>query len=179
MRLLFNGCQPDFIRDVCHGRCCWVSGDPNGTTIKVEPDQRTLLTTQGAKFNGSVLITIGEPKRCGFQDRSCGTCSLHNTPAKPRSCIQSPFMLTVNDKLIIRNRYKMLSCYEAEPKLPVYKAFATGLVLLFGEEEAKRLTDHLENGGNDIIGYMLAERYHFIKEVKAIWTKKTQVKRRT
>ncbi len=173
MRLEFNGCDPEFIQGTCKGRCCWVSSNPRGTTIHVEPDEAAALQALGVEIDfESTLVTVVKPgcrtPRCFFQCVATGMCEIHGK-GKPRSCYQSPFMLSKRDRLVIRNRYKMLPCYRAAPRLPVYRAFSSGLTLLFGAAEAARITAHLDGGGGDCDAAMLEERYHFLKEVAVIW----------
>lgn len=167
MRLPFEGCSPDYIRDVCHGRCCHLPKHPFGTIVRVEPDQAPALRKRGAVVKGGVLQTVD--KKCVFHAPETGFCNLHGTADKPRNCIQSPFILTTRDTLIVRNRYRMLICFKAAPALPAYRAFRSALNLLFGDQEAQRIVDHLEVGGGDLIAQMRGDRYRFNKQVAETW----------
>jgi hypothetical protein len=165
LRLPFEGCSPDYIQNVCHGRCCHIKAHPQGTVVKVEPDQAKALSGR-VKIIKLVLQTVD--KKCVFHS-TLGFCALHGTPDKPRSCIQSPFILTKKDTLIIRNRYRRLICFKAAPALPAYKAFRPALDLLFGQPEAQRICDHLTNGGGDLTAYMITARYQFNKAIAEEW----------
>jgi hypothetical protein len=164
----FNGCDPDFIRNVCHGRCCWVLEGKKGTTttVMVEEDQRTTLRKLGATINDRSGIIKTVNGKCVFQSPETGLCTVHLSGKKPRSCCQSPWFLTKNDKLIIRNRYRLMCCFKAEPRLPAYRAFESGLRTLFGNKEAARVIAHFEKGGGDVKAGMISDRYLLCKTVQ-------------
>jgi hypothetical protein len=168
MQLPFQGCDPEYIRTTCHGRCCHIKSHPQGTVIRVERDQQPGLRKLGAQFDAEGVMRTYD-RRCVFHT-DAGLCGLHGTEHKPRSCIQSPFILTKRDTLIVRNRYKRLICFKAEPKLPAYKAFASALVLLFGADIARIITQQLDaKPREDVITYMLADRYKFAHDVAHVW----------
>jgi hypothetical protein len=52
--------------------------------------------------------------------------------------------------LIVRNRYKLLPCYDAENGDFAYRVFSDSLIAIFGKEQADRLTAHLDNGGGSL-----------------------------
>jgi len=171
--LMFQGCSPQFIADVCHGRCCWVIGDDGNptTTIYVERDQRAELTKRGAQFTNGILQTVGG--KCGFQHPADGFCTIHNRRAdgefvKPRSCYISPWILSKHDKLMIRNRYKQLKCGKVHT-VPAYLAFYSGLVMLFGDSVANEINIHFSEGGGDIMVPLPMERALLIKHVMGLW----------
>lgn len=164
-RSLWEGCSPEYIRTVCHGRCCRVQGADGRftTTIPLQHDQARLLAVLRGSAGG---VLEGDPRTpsevargvfpCRHQT-SCGMCSLHGKnagpsvarpmPLKPRSCTLSPWRVTsarertglvsgyTRYTLSIRNRYRLLSCFKHERAVPAYRAFRDGLVLLFGEEQ--------------------------------------------
>jgi 1-aminocyclopropane-1-carboxylate deaminase/D-cysteine desulfhydrase-like pyridoxal-dependent ACC family enzyme len=174
-RLPFEGCSADYIRNVCHGRCCWTTGE-NGkltTTIFVEPDQLIQITQRGGVVQNGIIQTASSGK-CRFQATE-GFCSLHNERSpegkfvKPRSCYISPWILTANNKLIIRNRYKMLRCFKAEPQLPAYRAFFSGLVMLFGVEQAQIIANHFDTGGDDYSTILSCKRAALVRHVMSVW----------
>lgn len=171
LRLTFEGCSEQYIRNVCHGRCCHIKSHPQGNVVKLEGDQIKLLRERGAKVIKGILQMV--QRRCIFhgvdKDREDGLCRLHGTPDKPRNCIQSPFILTRKDTLIVRNRYRRLICFKAAPALPAYEAFRSALDLLFGQAEAQRIVDHLKAGGGDLVAQMLGDRYKFNKQVAETW----------
>ncbi len=86
-------------------------------------------------------------------------------------CCISPWSLSPNNKLIIRNRYKRLRCFKKDGSIPAYKVFYHGLEILFGPEQAKKLAIHFDNGGGDIVVDMLDERYELIRNVLSEWHK--------
>jgi len=146
-RLRFNGCEPDFIRDVCHGRCCESSSHPSGVRITILDEESPTIAERGGMVAGGFLQPREGQRRCPFKT-SAHLCGLHQTDDKPFGCISSPFTLNKNDKLIVRNRYKMLKCYNAGPQIPAYIAFRESLKLIFGNQEPE-LHAHLEAGGGD------------------------------
>lgn len=166
-RLLFNGCQPAFIRDVCHGRCCYVKPGkgPAYTTVPVEKAQRPAIEARGVKLDDGKISACG---RCPFHNAT-GFCDLHGTPDKPRSCIISPWTLTKKRKLIVRNRYKLLKCYKAAPGLPAYKAFASGLKMIFGEDNYALIEKHFNAGGGDLRLPADNATCALVLGVKAMW----------
>lgn len=170
-RLLFDGCDPTFIREVCHGQCCTLKSAPTGTRTYVEPDQIVHLTARGIPVGDGLIVTSKDPDgvwRCPAQADD-GLCGIFDTPARPRLCIQSPWALTTRDTLIVRNRYRRLPCYKAGRMMPAYRAFAGGLRLLFGDDEAARITRHLDDGGGDIHASMLADRRDWLNGVVSSW----------
>lgn len=166
MRLPFEGCSEDYIKTVCHGRCCHIKSLPVGTIIHLEQDQIKPLEFRGVVVKKGVMQTVD--RKCVFHDKD-GFCKIHFTPDKPRSCIQSPFILTKKDTLIVRNRYRMLCCFKAPPAIPAYKAFRAALDLLFGKEEASRICQHLDKSGGDIEAAMISDRYVFNKKIAGEW----------
>lgn len=152
-RQRFNGCDPDYIANVCHARCCESSTHPLGIMVTIHPEEQDVIELQGGEVIDGMLQPRAGEKKCPFKtaDQLCG---LHGTEAKPFGCIASPFTLNANDTLIIRNRYRMLKCFEDGKKLPAYVAFRSSLDLIFGTDEAGRICRHLDNGGGDLPAYM-------------------------
>lgn len=157
-RLRFHGCDPEYIRDVCHGRCCEGSA---GLMVVVHPTEAAAVAAAGATISpylsliaqGGLLrpadpAARGAKQICPFKAPD-HLCSLHGG-AKPFGCVASPFTLNGNDTLIVRNRYKLLRCYDDGPRLPAYVAFRVSLDLIFGAAEAARICGHLEEGGGDL-----------------------------
>lgn len=163
---LFHGCEPQYINDVCHGRCCRSSTEPRGILVTIhrtetEAREAMLMMGGGVDADGLVIPRAGE-KQCPAQQPNY-LCHLHGTPAKPFGCIASPFTLTSGDRLVVRNRYRLLRCYRQErraewgdpggdgPALPAYVAFRASLDLILGYDEAVRCVAHLEAGGGDYV----------------------------
>lgn len=161
-RLRFNGCEPDYIANVCHGACERSTSSPTGTMITIHDSEIKRIEELG----GVVIDNMLQPRThgvCPFQEEGY-LCSLHFTPDKPFGCIASPFTLNKNNTLIVRNRYKLLKCYEAGRKLPAYKAFTASLVLLFGQEEADKIVAHFDAGGGDYFALMARKTQRMLLE---------------
>lgn len=135
--------------------------------VAVTPDEAKALTS---KYSVQVQDGLISPvdKKCPFQSAESFLCNLHGTSDKPSGCIASPFTLNSNDTLIIRNRYKLLKCFRAGPRLPAYVAFRASLDLLFGLEEADKICNRLANGSGDFYAPMIGRHYDMIKGVKKI-----------
>lgn len=161
-RLEFHGCEPKFIREVCHARCCDAPTRPQGTLITIGKEDRPAIEARGGQVVDGLLQT---PDRvCPFKDGDSYLCALHGSGDKPFGCVASPFTLNANDTLIVRNRYKLLPCYKAGPRLPAYRAFASSLELLFGGPVVALLVDHLDIGRGDVMVPMLPESYRRLRE---------------
>lgn len=147
MRQRFNGCDPDYIRDVCHASCCRSSIAPGGALVTVHPSEEENLKRYPIEvINGLIVPQDG---RCPFQSKKTHLCRIHDTGDKPFGCIASPFTLNKNGTLIVRNRYRALKCYEDGRKIPAYIAFRASLVLLFGEADTDRITRYLDAGNEE------------------------------
>jgi len=154
----FHGCDPDFIRNVCHAACCRSSVAPSGIIVAVLPQEHGELEARGAIVTDGLLGPAPGTRRCPFQHGATHLCGLHNTTAKPFGCIASPFTLNKHRTLIVRNRYRLLKCYRHPARqLPAYVAFRASLVLLFGTAEAARITGYLDDGGGDLEAQMPIE----------------------
>lgn len=161
-RLEFHGCEPKFIKEVCRARCCDAPSRPQGTFIAIGKEERPAIEARGGVVVDGLLQT---PDRvCPFKDGESYLCTLHRTNDKPSGCVASPFILNANDTLIVRNRYKLLPCYKAGPRLPAYRAFAPSLELLFGRRLGGRLVHHLDCGGGDVKMQMRPESYRRLRE---------------
>jgi len=150
LRQPFNGCEPDYIRDVCHGACCRSSTGP--AQVVLLPAEVAVVRRYGADTTG-LRIDADARGRCPFQHDASNLCTLHDTDAKPFGCSVSPFILT-NPRpptlpcLVVRNRYRLLKCYDDGRRLPAYLAFAASLEYLFGVDTADALTRLLDAGDN-------------------------------
>lgn len=159
--LPFNGCDPEYIKNVCHASCCQSS--KMGTMITIHPTEEiNLMYKYNVKIeNGFLQPTNKMCKKCPFKTDE-HLCNLHGTDDKPFGCIASPFTLNKNGTLIVRNRYKLLKCYNDGKKIPAYQAFRGSLVHLFGEEEAERLTYFLGRTTEDIYSPMNFQTYNML-----------------
>ena len=165
-RLRFHGCDPDYIRDVCHAACCKTSSQKSGTLITINEDERAKIEARGGVVIDGRLQS--PDKHCPFEDCTSHLCTLHFTPDKPFGCIASPFTLNKSGTLIVRNRYRLLRCYNVGPQLPAYIAFWASLDLIFGEAEAQRISDHLDAGGGDMAAQMPLASYQRLRSSDAL-----------
>jgi len=150
----FHGCDPAYIRDTCHSRCCDAPSRPGGTMITIHPSERAAVEARGGLVRRNLLVTDG---CCTFKDGR-GLCSLHVTPDKPFGCIASPWTLSPGGRsLVIRNRYRLLICYAGTTRRrggsaagfpPAFVAFRASLDLILGAERAARLCARLEEFGD-------------------------------
>lgn len=157
-RLLFHPCDPDFIRDTCHAKCCDAPSRPTGMLVTIHPSEQEKIEALGGRVEAGLLQPAAGCRGCPFKSAESHLCNLHESGSKPFGCIASPFTLNPNGTLIVRNRYRLLPCYKtAEGSIPAYKAHAASLRLLFGEAEAARITAHLDAGGGDLEAKMPRE----------------------
>jgi 1-aminocyclopropane-1-carboxylate deaminase/D-cysteine desulfhydrase-like pyridoxal-dependent ACC family enzyme len=170
MRQRFHGCDPDFIRDVCHAACCHSSTHPTGVRITVHRSERAAIEARGGVVGDDGMLAPGEgTKRCPFEGAETHLCGLHFTPDKPVNCITDPFTLSPGGRtLVVRNRYRQFKCYNTGPRLHAYVAFRAGLDLLFGAEQAAAICAHLDAGGGDIDAEMLPRMHDIMVDDTAL-----------
>ena len=161
-RLLFHGCEPAYIADVCHGSCCRSSTQESGILVTVHSSEEERVAADGATIEGGRIIPRSGEKRCPYQGPE-NLCGVHGTTAKPFGCIASPFTLNANSTLIVRNRYRMLKCFK-DGELPAYVAFRASLDLIFGKAKAANLCAHLDAGGGDVTIPMPIASYRMLVE---------------
>ena len=149
-RLKFIECGPTCIATGCTAKCCDAPTHPDGMRVFVDDTEAKALRRRGATVTDNFIRPAPGTRGCPFKD-SGHLCSLHFTPDKPFGCVVSPFALNANGTLIVRNRYKLLPCYDPVNGQPAYRVFQTSLVAIFGEESTSSLCKHLDNGGGDII----------------------------
>jgi len=150
MRQRFNGCEPDYIRDVCGGACCRSS--KGGISVAVAPIEVRGLVARGAVVVDG-MVQPSHSGTCPFQHAMTRLCTIHGTDDKPFGCIASPFVLTSRDTLVVRNRYRLLRCYDDGRRLPAYVAFRASLALLFGSAGADDIAARL--GPSDAVNFMV------------------------
>ena len=170
MKLRFHGCDPDYIQSVCHSSCC--NSSKYGTMITIHPSEECKIRELGYEVSNGLLVC---KDCCVFKKEFL--CSLHNTEYKPFGCIVSPFTLNSNDTLIVRNRYKLLKCYEKSSGIPAYIAFKASLELLFEQEYYKTLRDHLDMHDSDIVLPIKNKIYQMLHDNDAI--KKSRIHGKT
>lgn len=161
-RLPFNGCDPDYIRDVCKASCCHSSTSPSGIMVTIHPSEVDAIESLGGKVKDGLLQPKAGCRVCPFKNAE-NLCGIHFSGKKPFGCIASPFTLNNGNTLIVRNRYKLLKCYDDGKKIPAYVAFRASLDLIFGKEESARVCAHFDKGGGDIYAEMSEENFSKLK----------------
>ncbi len=149
-RLKFIECGPKCIATGCVGKCCDAPTHPDGCRVSVSENEGQHLAAAGAKIVDGFIKPKPGHKGCPFKTEG-HLCSLHGTPLKPFGCIVSPYALNKNNTLIIRNRYKLLPCYDPINGAMSYSVFRTSLLTVFGTQQTNSLTKHLDAGGGDLI----------------------------
>jgi hypothetical protein len=163
-RQQFHGCEPGYIEQVCHGRCCQSATAPRGIVVTIHASEadaaQAIRDLGGAVDEHGLVVPRPGSRRCPAH-MADGLCGLHTTGWKPFGCTASPFTLSKRDVLVVRNRYRLLRCYRQErraewgdpggdgPALPAYRAFRGALVAILGERQTDDLTRHLDAGGGD------------------------------
>lgn len=157
MRQLFHSCDPDYVREVCKGRCCESS---KGILVTVHPSEKQKFINKGAAIKDGFFVA-DERGLCPFKTDD-GRCMTHDD--KPFGCASSPFTLNKNSTLIVRNRYRLLKCYRCHGSKPAYKAHRWSLEQIFGKEEAQRIAMHLDSGGGDLLANMPDDHFNMLHD---------------
>ena len=155
----FHECTPDFIRDVCQARCCRSSTDPTGIAVVVTPTEAIRLRELGAEVDSKTGRVAPVCRRCPFQSAETHLCQLHNTEDKPRGCVISPFTINKYNRLIVRNRYRLLPCFKAEGSKPVYESHSQSLIEMFGKKNAQLLFESVQKEKE---GFLILEMNDFL-----------------
>lgn len=146
-RQMFHPCDPDFIRDVCHAKCCRSTTDPTGIAVVVTRKEALNLMRLGATVDPTSGRVEPVNRRCPFQHPDTHLCTIHG-PDEPAGCVISPFTINPTGTLIVRNRYRLLPCFKAEGSVPVAHAHRRSLEAIFGPEGAAAIIT-LVDAGND------------------------------
>jgi len=131
--------------------------------ITVHPSEVAAIAALGGVVVDGLLQPKAGCRKCPFKTGD-NLCGIHFTGSKPFGCIASPFTLNANDTMIVRNRYRLLKCYNDGRKIPAYKSFRASLDLIFGQAEAERICRHLDAGGGDITAKVSERNYAMLKE---------------
>ncbi len=156
-------CTPDYIRGVCHGRCCEGSGR---ILVSLLSDEQNRHKTRGFSVVGGRLVA-SDVGKCPHKQPD-GFCDVHGGDEKPFGCVASPFTVNKSNMLIIRYRYTRLKCH-GKGGGPAYRVFRASLDLLFGMEEAGRIVGEVEAGKNTIWAMMPSinlERVRYLDSIK-------------
>ncbi len=148
----FQRCEPEYIKSVCHGRCCEGTG---GIMVTVHESEVERIEGLGVKVKNGFIQADTGCSLCPFKKDDL--CSIHEE--KPFGCKASPFTLSKRYVLIVRNRYRMLGCYNTPDAIPAYEAHRWSLEQIFGKEVVKRIIDEIESGSEDV--YAEISDYNF------------------
>lgn len=156
----FHPCTEDYIKNVCKGRCCQGTGR---TMITVHPSETEKVQNLGAIVENNFIVPL-KSGLCPFKSKETGLCSLHYDN-KPFGCKASPFTLSKNDVLIVRNRYRMLKCYkDKSEQLPAYINFYLSLKTIFGEDTANKIKVEMLVAKEDFYVETTNEIYQMLKD---------------
>lgn len=65
-------------------------------------------------------------------------------------------MVNANGTLIVRNRYKLLPCYDPDNGVEAYRVFRGSLIAILGGQQTLNLTYQLDHGSED--------RYYYVDD---------------
>lgn len=158
LRQMFHPCESNYISGTCHGRCCEGS---DGIMVTIHPSEQARVEALGATVKDGFIVADSRGL-CPFKTDQ-GFCGIHG-PDKPFGCKASPFTLNKTDLLVVRNRYRLLRCYNCEASMPAYKAHRWSLEQIFGTEEAGRITGLAEAGKDQIAARMPTQNYQILHD---------------
>ncbi len=156
MKQKFHPCEIEYIKNVCHGRCC--EGN-NGLMVTIHETEKSKYELNDIEIENG-FIKDKNNGICPFKNHYL--CSIHND--KPMGCRFSPFTLSENNILIVRNRYRLLKCYNTEDAIPIYLAHKWSLEQIFGIEKTKEIIDKIESMDNDFFVDMSSFIYQVITD---------------
>tara|TARA_R100000049_G_C1925092_1_gene69623 strand:+ start:194 stop:718 length:525 start_codon:yes stop_codon:yes gene_type:complete len=153
-------CSVDYIKNVCHGRCCQGTGR---ILVSLLPEEQEYHRKMGKKVEKG-LLQANIRCVCPYK-RVDGLCDIHYIN-KPFGCVVSPFKINSNNTLIMRHRYTKLKCHGTGE--PAYKKFRNSLDLLFDESEGKSICDRIEENCTNIHAYIDDEVYNELKYLEGV-----------
>ena len=158
MKQLFHPCTIDYIQNICHGRCCESS---NGLMVTIHKSEiKHIRSLGGVVSSDGFLVDINNNKKCCFKKNDL--CSIHTM--KPFGCKASPFTLSKNNILIIRNRYRRMKCFKAPGAVPAYIAHRWSLEQIFGFDETERIVNCITSGCAMVFGKISIEKFNMLVE---------------
>lgn len=140
-------CSTEYSAGVCHGACC---KGPSVVLLTEREAAALKAKDPSLPVYGRVLAIRGT--RCPLSLPN-GHCKFYGTALKSFVCTIMPFCLNDHGKLVIDNGFMKRSCRvrkDVEGGQPAYRCFGMALRAIFGEENAKVITDHFDGGGGDI-----------------------------
>lgn len=147
LRQKFHSCDAEYTSGVCNGRCCEGS---DGISVIVHPSETKRIEALGATVQDGYMVA-DDRGLCPFKT-SGGQCKHHGD--KPMGCKASPFTFTDSGLLVVRNRYRLLRCYNCEGAEPAYVAHRWSLEQIFGAAEAERIGREAAEGSDRIAATM-------------------------
>ncbi len=142
----FQICEVNYIKNVCRGRCCQGTGK---IMVTVHDTEKEYYKNLGVIIVNNFIQPDKTTGLCPFKNLN-GLCNIHLN--KPFGCKVSPFTLNSNGTLIIRNRYRLLKCYNTQLSVPAYKAHGRSLKQIFGNKITAKIIDSVKQ--NDKFYYV-------------------------
>jgi Fe-S-cluster containining protein len=156
LRQKFQKCEKEYIQENCHGRCCEGS---NGLMVTVHESEKEKFS-ELCDLDGNFIADTDGTGVCPFKKEHL--CTIHTE--KPFGCKASPFTFNKNDTLIIRNRYRLLKCYNTPDAVPAYEAHRWSLEQIFGKENTEGIIDEIKAGNDDIYATIDPDIFKIIKD---------------
>lgn len=161
LRLRFIECGPTCVARGCTAKCCDAPSRPSGMHVHLALDERDEIRQRyEVEIDADGFLQPAPLCRgCPFKTADY-LCGLHNTSVKPFGCVVSPFMLSTRGVLIVRNRYKLLPCYDRYHGDYAYRVFRHSLVEIFGWDVTDELMAHLDTDTDDGGSWPIAEQVY-------------------
>lgn len=158
LRQRFRACSQQYAATTCRGRCCEGSA---GILVAVHVSERERVERMGAEVVGGFIVADSRGL-CPFK-MDTGRCGIHGAE-QPFGCRASPFTLNSKDRLIVRNRYRLLRCYQDVGARPAYVSHRWSLRQIFGEAEASIIAARAAAGADIISASMPAYHYEMLHD---------------
>jgi len=139
MKASFKECDPRFIKNVCHGRCCENSDGP--AVVSILPDEEHRIRKHDIIVKHGIIKTQG---RCPFKNQE-NLCIIHADHQEPWGCKASPFVINDNDTLVIRHRYIHFPCFKYKGSRPAYISHRRALEVVVGKKNAVSICARMIN----------------------------------
>jgi hypothetical protein len=160
-------CGPKCISNGCESKCCNAPTSDLGIKVTILPGEVKKIEKKGGVVIDGYLQPRAGERMCPFKNKDF-LCSLHGTTSKPFGCIVSPFMITKNNLLMVRNRYKLLPCYDKEHGEPAYKVFSSSFVEIFGKKRTSNIIELLNITQRNLTTHIDDDVYNKLKGREAI-----------
>jgi len=167
--LKFRECGPTCIANGCTAKCCDAPTTPLGIKVSILDDDNIHMILDDNNvtvIDGYMQPRSGE-RLCPFKSDE-HLCLLHDTIYKPFGCIVSPFFLNRNSTLVVRNRYKLLPCYDKTGGERAYRVFSSSLKAIFTEDVYKHVVDRLDLSNTSFMAPIRRVIYDRLREREGI-----------